>query len=470
MNIQEKKVIPPKIQGWPLIGTVPHFYRQQLDFLLEARATHGDLFRLQLGETEITVLAHPNHAQHVLIDNARNYRNKGGGGFRIAPLPLMRSGLATAIQPQAAWKQQRRGVQPYFHHKRLDGLTDLMVEAISESLTEWDTFADSGQAVDMEEEVTRITINVVGKSIFGIHIPPEEAERIAAEVRVVMDYLWVGTIENVLPRWIPLPGKHRYQQAVQAVDEYVQQLIQRSLQPSAKPDNLMAILAELVDEGQMNHDQLHNEAVTMLITGYESTAANLSWAFHLLTQHQAIQTRLQAEVVAVLGTRNPSTSSGRRPTFADIPALSYPRMVFQEALRLYAPSYWTQRMAAEEDEIDGFHIPAGAIVVPMIHLVHLHPEVWENPERFDPERFLPERSQTRHKLAWLPFGAGQRMCMAIEFALIKGQLILSQIFQRYQLSPLPGSAETPKMVMASNIRPKNGVWVNVDRQDNIETN
>ena len=65
---KEKKVIPPKIQGWPLIGTVPHFYRQQLDFLLEARATHGDLFRLQLGETEITVLAHPRHAQHVLID------------------------------------------------------------------------------------------------------------------------------------------------------------------------------------------------------------------------------------------------------------------------------------------------------------------------------------------------------------------------------------------------------------------
>jgi cytochrome P450 len=459
MNVQpkivfskEKKVIPPKIQGWPLIGTVPHFYRQQLDFLLEARATYGDVFRLQLGETEITVLAHPRHAQHVLIDNARNYRNKGGSGFRIAPLPLMRSGLATTIQPQASWRQQRRGVQPYFHHKRLGALTDLMVEAISESLAEWDAVVGSGQAVDMEQEVTRITINVVGKSIFGIHIAPEEAERIAAEVRVVMDYLWLGTIENVMPSWIPLPGKHRYQQAVKAVDEYVEALIERSLQPSGMSNNLMLILAELVEEGYMSRDQLHNEAVTMLIAGYESSAANLSWAFHLLTQYPAIQKRLQAEVFAVLGTR--------KPAFTDIPALSYPRMVIQEALRLYAPSYWTQRMALETDQIDGFHIPAGAIVVPMIHLVHLHPDVWENPERFDPERFLPERTENRHKLAWLPFGAGQRMCMAIEFALIKGQLILSQIFQRYELSAVPG--KTPKMVMASNIRPKGGVWVNVD--------
>ena len=366
----------------------------------------------------------------------------------------MRSGLATTIQPQASWRQQRRGVQPYFHHKRLGALTDLMVEAIEGSLAEWEAVVASGEALDMEQAATRISMNVVGKSIFGIHIPPEEAERIAAEVRVVMDYLWLGTIENVMPNWIPLPGKHRYQQAVKAVDEYVKALIERSRKPSAKPNNLMVILTELVDEGDMSRDQLHNEAVTMLIAGYESSAANLGWTFHLLTQHPATLKRLQAEVLAVLGTR--------KPTFADIPALSYPRMVIQEALRLYAPSYWTQRMAAEEDEIDGFYIPAGAIVAPMIHLIHLHPEVWEYPERFDPERFLPERSQNRHKLAWLPFGAGQRMCMAIEFALIKGQLILTQIFQRYDLSAVP--EKTPKMQMGTNIRPKGGVWVNVDQR------
>ncbi len=445
-----QNIRPPQIKGWPLVGVLPYLYRQKLDFLLQARAEHGDVFRVRLGTTDITVLGHPDHAQHVLIDNARNYQNKGSVGWRIAPLPLMRSGLATTIQAQAAWQQQRRGVQPYFHPKRLGDLTNWMAEAIAECLIGWDDFVTSGQAIDTMQEVTRIIINVIGKTIFGIRIPAEEADSIATEFRIVMDYLWRGTIQNSLPDWIPVPGKARYQQAIRAFDAHVDQLTERALQPHARPDNLIVTLNKLVKTGDMTREQLHNEAVTLLVAGYESSSANLSWVFHLLTQHQTIQHRLQSEITTVLGTR--------LPAFADIADLSYSRMVLQETLRLYAPSYWIQRQAAADDEIGGFHIPAGEIVVSMIHLVHMHPDIWEQPDRFDPERFLPEHVQARHKRAWLPFGAGKRMCMAVEFALIQGQLILSQIFQRYHLSAVPGGT-APEAFVASNIRPKQGVRV-----------
>lgn len=464
--MDRKRSTPPKIQGWPWIGTVPHFYRQQLDFLLNAREQYGDVFRIQLGDTEITILGHPRHAQHVLVDQARNYRNKGSSGFRIAPLPVMRSGLATATENQEPWRQQRRGVQPYFDHSRLGALTNLMNEAIAESLAQWPQRMSSGGLLNLEEEITRMTINVVGQSIFGISIPPEEAADLATEVRVLMDYLWQGTIENAIADkaiakqvWSTLiPGRARYQQAAANIDAAVESLIARALQPSAKPDNLMQILTELVDEGALSHDQRHNEAVTMVITGYESTAASLSWAFHLLTTHPTVMHRLQREVDSALG--------ASPPTYAAIPALAYPRMVFQEALRLYAPSYWTQRMAAEDDEIDGFHIPAGAIVSPLLHLVHMHPEIWETPQQFDPERFRPERVADRHKFAWIPFGAGQRMCMAIEFALIKGQLILAHVIQNYQLTAIPN--KSPTAYVRTNVRPKTGVWVTATKRQQEE--
>ncbi|MGB1249067.1 MAG: cytochrome P450 [Candidatus Promineifilaceae bacterium] len=450
MNSTRQKIVPPSATSWPIVGTVPQLYWQQLDFLAAAQAKHGDIFSIKLGKTDLIVLAHPRQAQHVLIDNAKNYRNKGDRGFRIAPVPLMRGGLATAVQPQAEWKQQRRGVQPYFHHRRLEPLTELMSDAVAESLETW----QAGQVIDLELELTRMTVNVIGRSIFGTKINTAEADQIAAEVRIVMDYLWLGTIEYELPNWMPIPGRKRYQRAMEVIRTFIETLIERSLRPDAHPGNLMAILAELVAEGHMSQDQLSNEAVTLLITGYESTAASLSWTLYMLAQNQAVDARLRAEIDAVLGER--------RANSADISALTYTRMTFKEGLRYYSPSYWIQRQAAQDDEIDGFHIPAGTMVASLIHLVHHHPDVWQMPQTFDPERFSSERSKNRHNLAWLPFGAGQRMCMATEFALIKGQLILSQIYQAYRLTSV--SDKKPSMAMASNLRPKETIWVAIEQR------
>ena len=196
----------------------------------------------------------------------------------------------------------------------------------------------------------------------------------------------------------------------------------------------------------MSQNQLHNEAVTLLMAGYESTASNLAWTFHLLRQHPAVLRELEDEILGVLGRR--------KPTYADVKQLALSRRVLQESLRLFAPSYWTQRQAEHDDEIDGSRIKAGTIVAPMVYLIHHHPETWAVPFEFDPDRFLPEQVASRHAMAWLPFGAGQRKCIAIEFALMKGQLVLARILQRFcvrGLSKLP-----PKMDVGSNVRPRAG--------------
>jgi cytochrome P450 len=208
--------------------------------------------------------------------------------------------------------------------------------------------------------------------------------------------------------------------------------------------------AEDEETGKQKTDaQLRDEAVALFVAGYETTAAGMAWACHFLAQQPETARRLQAEVDGVLGSRQPG--------FADLQQLTYTRGVLQEALRMYPPSYWIPRTAAEDDELDGYRIPAGTQVAVLTYVLHHHPEIWESPQRFDPDRFTPERSAGRHKHAWIPFGAGQRQCIGKEFSLMEGQLILARVAQRFQPSAIPG--REPQMQLSGSLHTRNGVWV-----------
>ena len=455
---EQARGTPPRVPGWPLVGALPQLARRHLHFLREMQRRHGDIFTVGFGPTDVVILGHPRHAQQVLRDRAENYQDKGGmEGFRAGHYPLMSTGLATVTGKGATWRNQRRTIQPALHAQHLEAFTAVMVDAIAGCLAGWESH-DPSRPVDLEPAVTHMAMEVIGRAMFATAIPPEEADRIAAAVREAFDYTWQGAIAMALPSWLPQPGRRRYRRAIATVHDAVDRLVERALRDGDPPRHLVPALWESSrdeDDEAAARAYVHTEALTLLVTGYESTAAALSWAFFLLARNPRVLKTLQAEVDAVLG--------DRRPAFADLFRLPYARMVTQEALRLYSPSHWIQRRAEERDEIDGFTIPAGAIVAPMIHLIHHHPEVWDDPERFEPERFTPERVAERHRLAWIPFGAGQRMCPAEEFALAKGQLILAQTLQRYDLAPVPG--REPEMRVGTNVRPGGGVWVHLARRD-----
>ncbi|HEX2623525.1 MAG TPA: cytochrome P450, partial [Phototrophicaceae bacterium] len=206
---------------------------------------------------------------------------------------------------------------------------------------------------------------------------------------------------------------------------------------------------------QMTDQQLRDEAVTLFLAGYETTSVAMAWSFHYLTQQAEFAARLHAETDAVLGDRD--------PVFMDVPQLAYARMVMQEALRLYSPTYWVSRTAEEDDVIDGYRIRKGQMVAIMSHMIHRHPDFWQHPEAFDPERFTPENSAGRHQLAWIPFGAGQRQCIGRDFALMEGQLILTKIAQRYNVHAIPGKVAAPHV--STTLRTKDGVWVTISKRD-----
>ena len=449
------KIRPPKVSGWPVWGSFSNFYRDGLDFLLESRATHGDIYRLDLVGTEVTVLGHPNYAQHVLRDNARNYRSKGAGqAFRASSLLLLGDSVV-ATADQVLWRQQRRAIQPYFNHQHLLGLTDLMVEVIDAEMTAWDSM--DRKSLDMQPELTRMAIKSITKSLCGMEVTSQEAQQISQAIDETLGYIWLGMIANAYPKGFPFPGQRRYEETIKGLDDLVRGLVERRCQKNDNRDDLMSVLLQMASaegENKISQTQVRDEVVTMLVATCESLSATLGFLFHYLTQQPAIMHTLQAEVDSVLGKRS--------PTFADIPKLKYARMVVQETLRIAAPIYWIQRMAQEDDEIDGFHIPAGSIVVPMVHLIHHHPEIWQNPHHFEPERFLPERSKKHHKLAWIPFGTGQRLCTGQDYTLMYGQLLLAQVFQRYNVSVVPN--RRAGIHLTTGLKADDGVWVTLEKR------
>jgi cytochrome P450 len=454
-----KPPLPPLAEGLPVLGSLPALLSKQAAVFTAMRARYGDIYRLRLGPLQVTMLNHPRHVQHILRDRSTKY-GKGGDLWRSVRT-LLGNGLA--VSEGEFWLRQRRMMQPHFHRQRLGDLTTLMMDAIDEELLPWDVAAHRGTPLSATHAFNPITMKVIAKVLSGGDVYREEIAAISSNLAFALDYVFRGIIAQQLPAWVPVPGRRRYQQALRDIDAILFKIIERSrcsASPPAKDVSLIAMLLAMVDAEtgeQMTSSQVRDEAVNLFLAGYETTALGLSWTLQFLLHNPAVLTRLQAEVDDVLG--------GRRAEFSDLRHLSATRMAFQEALRLSPPIWWLTRFALEADEIDGHCIPAGTTVTALPYTIHRHPDLWEDPERFDLERFTPERSVQRHQLAWIPFGTGQRQCIGKDLALMEGQLVLARIVQRYTITAAAALSRPPSSALSMTLRIKNGTPFRVSRRN-----
>lgn len=443
---------PPKTHGFPLVGSIPHVLRKQIRFLEDAREQYGDVYDLNLGLTNMIMLNRPEHAQHVLRDHARNY-TKGGPMWAMIRT-LLGNGLP--VSEGEFWMRQRRMMQPQFHRRRLEVLTQYMADAIDDGLAELDELVKAGGPINMAQEFANITMKVIVRAMFGTGLAREAVTAVSDNLAFALDFMLTGLITDAFPSWMPVPGRARYQQSIEVIDEIVFAVIEQR-RNEGLGDDMISMLLDMVDDetgAQMTDQQLRDEAVSLFLAGYETTSVAMSWSLHFLTQAPMLMEKLQGAVDDTVGQR--------QITFTDLHALEYPRWVMQEALRLYSPVFWLWRTAEENDVIDGFLIEKGQNVALAIHNIHRHPDVWDDPTTFDPERFSAERSEGRHSLAWMAFGAGQRQCIGRDFALMEGQLILSKLIQRYTIEAIPGRVAEPHIALT--LRTKDGVWVNLKRR------
>jgi cytochrome P450 len=187
---------------------------------------------------------------------------------------------------------------------------------------------------------------------------------------------------------------------------------------------------------------LRNETITFLLAGHETTANALSWTFHLIANHPEVEERLREEIHRVLGDRTPELE--------DVAKLIYTKRVIQEAMRLYPPIWIIERRAIAEDEIAGYHIPAGSSVVISPYALHRHPAFWKNPEEFNPSRF-----ESPPPDAYIPFGAGARFCIGHEFAMLEARLIVAMVLQCFRLRAVQGHPVEPMPDIT--LRPRHGM-------------
>jgi cytochrome P450 len=290
-----------------------------------------------------------------------------------------------------------------------------------------------GETLDIDQEMMRLTLAIVAKTLFNSDVEAEAPEIGRALTEVLYLFRMVMLPFSELLEKLPVPSTRRFQRAKARLDQTIYRMIAERRGSREDTGDLLSMLLLAQDEagtGGMTDQQVRDEALTIFLAGHETTAVALTWTWYLLSQHPEVEVKLHRELDTVLG--------GRLPQMDDLPALRYAEMVFSESMRLYPPAWAIGRMATKPYEAGGYSIAPGSVVMMSPYVTHRDARWFPDPERFNPERWTPEEKAKRPKFSFYPFGGGARVCIGESFAWMEGILLLSAIAQRWRFELVPG--------------------------------
>jgi cytochrome P450 len=428
---------PPGVFG---VRNLVGFASDQLALVRRLADRYGDVVRLKLFGRDFFLVSHPDDIEAVLVTHARSM-----GRDAYAVILQRALGLGLLTNDGDSWKRQRKLMAQAFTPKRIQGYAASMARVGAASLGSW----RDGAEVNLHQEMSRVTMEVVSDALFGANVGPDEIETVRGAMEVVNEFL-ANSPEAItrLPAWVPTPRNLRVTRAVARLDGVIYGIIARRRGGEPRDDLLGTLLAAQDDDGVgMTDKQLRDEAMTLFLAGHETTALALAHTLYLLSKHPAIERRVRAEVDDVLGGH-----VGGDPSADDARALVYTERVLKESMRLFPPAWATGREAIESVAIGGYRVPAGAQIVVSQWVVHRDPRWFPNPEGFDPDRWEPERAKALPRFAYFPFGGGPRVCIGNHFAMMEATLLLAVILQRYRVELLPG--QRLELAPAVTLRPK----------------
>lgn len=381
------------------------------------------VFSRTAGEVKVYI-ADPVLVHEALVKNADALGK--GDQVRRALGPALGQGLLTA--DGAHWKWQRQSVAGAFRPVSLEGLQPAMVAAAESARDR--LLRQAPESVDIGHEMMRTTFDIIVETMMsgghGIDVARVESS--------ITDYLepsgWTFALGVVgAPHWMPYPGRRKAMAAVKFLRSSLARVIDDRRRTGGDRSDLVSMLLAATDPEtgrKMTDEEIIDNLMTFITAGHETTALGLAWTFDLLSRHPAVEQKVVAEIDAV---------AGREALSADhLLLLTYTRQVFSEAMRLYPPAPIITRTALQDFMLGDFLIPAGTVMFVPIYAVHRHASIWPEPEVFDPERFAPEAIQERHRFAYMPFGAGPRVCIGSGFAITEAVAILAVILQKLRLT------------------------------------
>jgi cytochrome P450 len=424
--------------------------RNPVDYLMSVWKAYGDVVQFPIPRPPSYLVNDPDAVRRVLVSNGRNY---GKSTIQYRALSLVTGeGLLVADTP--AWRRQRPLVQPAFHHETLEHLVAHIDVALQRMFRDWES-QPAGAVIDVDAAMMTAALEIVGHALFGTDLSAD-AHRLAHATLAALEVVVArARVPITPPSWMPTPGNRRLHAAVSELDGAVRRMMSDRIGTEAsEPRDMLDLLISARDDtgAGLTPVEVRDQIVTFIVAGHETVASALTWSWALLAEHPEIQELLREESDRVLG--------GRPPTFADYGRLPVARAVLDEALRLFPPAWLITRSAVEPDTLGGRDIPAGALVILSPWLLHRHPEVWRNPDSFDPTRFLDGSAD---RTAFIPFGGGLRQCIGRDFAYVEGVLMLSAIAGRFSFEYPPGAGR-PAAEPLVTVRPVDGLPLRVVRR------
>ncbi len=434
-------------RGAPLVGSLFEFRDRRLALQLRIARQCGDLGRFHIGPIPVYAVSSAELAHEVLVEHADAFVKSRGLG-KIAR-PMLGDGLLTSEHEKH--RRQRKLMAPAFTHRRIAAYAGAMADLAERAQAR---LAD-GAVVDVAHEMMRLTLAIVGKTLFDADVA-NDADDVGAAITAANHYVSEAVTRLPTPMWLPTRRNRDARRAIATIDAIIYRLIAERRADGVDRGDVLSTLVMARDEESgegMPDQQIRDEAVTLFLAGHETTANALAWSFYLLARHPDVYDRLAAEARAVLG--------GRTPAMDDLPRLPLAAMVLKETMRLYPPAYMVGRRAEREVPLGDVILRRGDTVFVNIFAMHRRADVFEAPDQFRPERFAPKREKLLPRGAYLPFGAGPRVCIGNHFALMEGQLLLAALAQRVRFAAVDARPVEPEPLVT--LRPKGGLPMRVTR-------
>jgi cytochrome P450 len=439
----------PGPRGKPVLGSILDIQRDNIQTFMDAWREYGDIVHFR-GPLTINLVVHPDYVQRVLKDNYRNYPRPEFVRDKLKS--IVGEGLVAA--EGEGWQRSRKMTQPAFHQEILAETGESIARTTAEMLERWEEKAGRGEEIDAKSEMMHISLANLGNALFKTDWR-RDLDRVEPAVAFALAHTNRRLTSPVDPQRFPLPSVRKFNEGLATLDEIIYRLIAERRGSSDGGTDLVSMILRSRDEATgepMSDRQIRDEVIGFFIAGHETVSSCLTWTWYLLSKNPTSWQRFKAEVDEVVG--------DRAPTVEDVPKLQYTERVLLEALRLYPPIFVLMRLAVEDDEMGGYHVPAGSNTVLCPYVTHRHPDFWDNPEGFDPDRFLPERVEGIHRMAYFPFAGGPRKCIGNDFAMIQMPMVIAMVAQRFRPSLVPGVPVVPEP--AISLRPRDPLMMTLD--------
>ena len=411
-----------------LIAGLRALFGNRISMIEEMGARTPRIGRTDFGRLSVVLVNAPDLVPAVLLEHVDDYQK--GPVLRVIARPVLGDGLLTS--EGETHRERRKLVAPAFAHQRVSRYGAVFTEHTRQAMERW----PDGKNIDMAQEMMRLTLGIVGRTLFDVDLL-DNADSLGADITAVQH-----SADRQMRVPFKLPFQWSAEAALKRLNATIFGLIKHRRESGEDKGDLLSMLLLSTDEETGQHltdQQARDEAMTLFLAGHETTAQATAWAWYLMAKNPENFERLRTE------------------------GAPFALQIMKESMRLYPPAFLIARSALCDTVIGDFKVYKNELVMIAPWLLHRDARWFEDPLRFDPDRFLPEREAKLPKFAYMPFGGGRRICIGNQFALMEGQIIINEIGSRMSMDLV--SQQPMEMEPVITLRPKGGVHVRVHRYD-----